>query len=58
MIIGGGKKGFCHPHPNYWGARARAAPHSLRLCTQLGMGDGSNNDFDCDEEDNSTSVVA
>ena len=30
MIIGGAKKGFC-PHPNYWGARARAAPQSLRL---------------------------
>src|SRR6218665_1092139 len=28
----GAKKGFC-PHPNYWGARARAAPpQSLRLC--------------------------
>src|SRR6218665_2750770 len=28
---GGGKKGVLPPHPNYWGARARAAPQSLRL---------------------------
>jgi len=30
LIIGRQKKGFC-PHLNYWGARARAAPQSLRL---------------------------
>ena len=31
MIIGGGQKMGFAPHPNYWGARARAAPQSLRL---------------------------
>ena len=35
LIIGGQKRGFA-PHPNYWGARARAAPQSLRLWSEAG----------------------